>query len=117
MGELAIKVNMQILGGGIRRVHHLTSGSSVGDLPGCHMQGRQSPRVCQFHKPVKTYKPTRPTSNLAGGPKIRVMLSATLENNATVLLRILVRTEHVRDRPCPVSTIRDCSTRQEMMLP
>lgn len=69
MENLAIKVIMQILGGGIRRVHHLTSGSSVGDFPGCHMQGRQTTGGCSCCRPVKTYKLTSPNFNLAGGPE------------------------------------------------
>lgn len=70
MENLAIKVIMQNLGGGIRRVHHLRSGSSVGDFSGCRMQARADSRGLTFlqaSQDLSTNKTSLGTQNSSHG--------------------------------------------------
>lgn len=56
MENLAIKVIMQIPGGGIRRVHHLTMWVVCRRFSRLLYARKATPGVCTFRRPLKTYK-------------------------------------------------------------
>lgn len=56
MENLAIKVIMQILGGGIRRVHHLTRWVLCRRFLRLPYARKATPGVWPFCRPLKTYK-------------------------------------------------------------